>query len=213
MIISHVNNVVKVRANDGQVFNVPTGKTTVMVPMRGTGGGKMPGIFDFGRLLIEDRVPNITTADEASAAIYIIRKSWPQCQEKQRAIEQLIRFIEDKREERRDMAVMQLVELYGIERAKKLSEAVRKHVFWFPAFYMREENVAKVIKYLLDECPGAAGSCQWTPSNVSGAEHVVSAFTSSKKLGGFRSLMRSCAIPENRIRPIFDIARYLELHK
>ena len=143
---------------------------------------------------------------------YITRK-WLDCPEKNRAVSILMKFLGDKREERRDDAVMKLVELYGVDVAKKLSAGVRKHVFWFPAFYMREEPVAKVVLYLLDKCSGAASSCQWTPSTIATACRFMMTATNSKNAVGFRQLIQNLGIAESRIRPIFDIVKYLETTK
>lgn len=210
MIISSANDKVLIAAKDGTRFEADMKGTVVMVPARDGSGGTVPGVFNFGRLILENKISSVTTADEATSALHIIKRNWPTCQEKYRAIGIIVRFLSDKREERRDDAVMKLVELYGVKRAKKLSEAVRKHRFWFPAFYMRETAVADVVKYLLDSCPGCAGSTQWSPNNKNTAEHVVSMYCDSKKLGGFKKLMNASTIDESRIQPIFDIAKFLE---
>ena len=210
MIISVLKNVAKIKSRDGSIFEVNLSDHIVRIPARDGTGGTTVGVFDFGKLLLNGEIPRNTSADEATSALYIIRRKWMDCPEKHLAISIIMRYLADKREERRDDAVMKLVELYGVDRAKKLSAGVRKHAFWFPAFYMREEPVAKCVVYLVDNCRGCAGACQWTPSSREAALRFVSTATNSKSAVGFRQLINSLNIAESRIRPIFDIAKYLE---
>lgn len=212
MILSVLNNVARIKGYDDNVFEVNLADKRIMVPCRDGSGNKMPSIFDFGELLLNGKISSLATADEATSAMFRIRRTWNDSPEKSRALDILSKFLTGKRQERRDDIVIKLVELYGADRARKLSIGVRTHKFWFPIFYMREEGVANCVKYLLDDCTGVASTCQWTPSSKKSAIEVVSMYcSSSKKSVGFRQLLEKSGLAENRIKPVFDIARYLEL--
>ena len=76
MIISVIKNVATIKGIDGQTFKVDLNNKIVRVPVRDGTGDSMMSVFDFGTLLLENKIAPCTTADEATSAKYLIQRKW-----------------------------------------------------------------------------------------------------------------------------------------
>lgn len=197
---------------DGERFSIKAGWTRVSVPTRdGTGSTKM-ALFDMERLFRTGQVRTGTTADEAFAAMKLIREM-PRCQETARAIFVIKRYLDVLREQRRDQSIAVMTELYGASIATKLSRGYRDKAFRFPGYFLRETGFAHIVCELLNQWPGMSVMVYRTPTTFKQAVHACYNSKGSKCSVWMDKTLKRNVVAENRIGPIFDTVKYLETTK
>ena len=194
---------------EGERFSIKAGWTFVKVPTRDGTGGTKHALFDMERLFLKGHVRPGTTADEAFAAMKLIR-TLPCCQETSRAIFVIKKYLDRCREQRRDQSVAEMTELYGAEVATKLSRGYRDKAFSFPGYYLRETGFAHVVCDLIGQWPGLSGMVYKTPRTFEQAIHACYNSKGSKCSVWMRKTLESNLVAEDRIGPIFDTVRYIE---
>lgn len=194
---------------EGERFSIKTGWTHVKVPTRDGTGRTKGALFDMESLFLKGHVRTGTTADEAFAAMKLIREM-PRCLETSRAVFVIKKYLDSCREQRRDQSIAVMTELYGAEVATKLSRGYRDKAFRFPGYYLRETGFAKVVCDLIDQWSGLSVMVYKTPRTFEQAIHACYNSKGSKCAVWMRKTLESNLVAEDRIGPIFDTVRYIE---
>ena len=209
MIVGIKDDNMIIKDSRGDKFSVKLNRCIVDVPARdGTGKYKI-GWFNMKMLLMESKVDPRTTADEASAALKLCY-DWPNCPEKSLAIKTIKRYLDTKRDERRDETIIIMTSLYGPDIALKLSKGVRDLAFHFPCFFLKEAGFAKIVLGLVTDFRGTGSAVQFPPKNAHAALEVCQMFGGSKCMCWMRDILRQTRLDEKRIPAIFEVVKYLE---
>lgn len=209
MIVGIKDNNMIIQASNGDKFAVKLDRCIVDIPAR-DGTGKMKcGWFDMRELLMKNHINPRTTADEAGAALRVCG-GWLDCPEKALAIRTIKKYLDSKREERRDETVALMTSLYGLDIALKLSKGVRELAFHFPCYYLKESGFSKIVLGLLNDWRGCASASYYPPRTVSGALQVCQMTGGSKCRVWMRDILRNTKLDEKRIPAVFETVKYLE---
>ena len=214
MIVGNADNgkTLIFRAYNGDRFTMQCGYRIMTVPRRGQDGQPKTVIFNLTRLFENNEVPIGTTADEVYAVIGVMDAEMLPCEEKSRAIFLLKKYLNSTKAQRCNQYLLEMGALYDTSDGLRLYEAVGKNVFRFPAYYIREKEVAQLVNTLL-KYPGTASSCAYMPRNWDMAVRCAGIYGGSKAHCAIIKLRKELHLDDSRVEAAFVIARYLETHK
>ena len=209
MIVGIKNDNMIIKTANGDKFAVKLDRCIVDVPARDGTGRMKCGWFNMRDLLMKNQIDPRTTADEAGAALRIVGE-WLDCPEKALALRTIKRYLDDKRDERRDETIAIMTSLYGPDIALKLSKGVRDLTFHFPCYFLKEAGVSKIVLGLINDWRGCASASYYPPKTVAGALQVCQMCGGSKCRVWMRDMLRNTKLDEKRIPAVFETAKYLE---
>lgn len=214
MIVGYSNDrkTLKFESYSGERFDMECGYRRMTVPRRGDDGKPETVIFNLTRLFEDNVVPVGTTADEVYAAIGVIESEMLPCSERARAIFLLKKYLQDTKQQRCNQYLLELGALYETRFGLILYDAVGNNEFRFPAYYIREKEVAKLVNTLL-QYPGTASSCAYMPRNWDMAVRCTGIYGGNRAHCAIIKLRRELHLDNPRVEAAFVIARYLETHR
>ena len=196
----------------GERFEFEIGYRRLTIPNRDESGQERTVIFNMSDLIEKKRVPVGTTADEAYAVLRIVREM-PRCSERTYSEALIKNYLTQHRRQRTEEYLLRLGELYGAINGDCLFHAVHAKQFRFPAYFMREDETAKLVHLLIDEYPGVASSSSYVPDSWQKAIEYAEIYGNSKFRCALIKARRELHLDNRRIGAAWDIARYLEKHR
>jgi len=197
----------------GTDFPIELGYQFFKVPNRErpNAGLKMEA-FDMGKFVTTRRFPKGTTSDIANCVYDIIKRRWPNCEEKDGFLNLIQKFIAIQKEIRRDRFVLTLGRLYGEDDAVWISAGIRTHAFSFPVGHLTEPETAKLVKMLREEYSGAAGAMQYPPQSAEQATRALLRYAGSKASSQFSICAQKIKATDDQVYAAFSVVNWLEKH-
>ena len=210
MICSVHKDRMLIKASNGDKFYVQLGLQPVEVPRRDGTGEYKTTMFDMTMLMLKGCVRDGTSADTAAGALKLLG-TYPECPEINMACRIIKRFLDSQRERRRDETILTMAALYGQHNTLKISEGIRNHQFDFPVWYLKETGFAKAVNTLITEYPGTASAMAFAPWQFSQLQRACAIFGGSVCSHKMKVLFETLHLDESRIKPVFEVAKFLEV--
>ena len=214
MIIGHSEGgrTLKIQGYSGNVFDIRCGYRRMTVPRRDAHGQPTTVIFNLSQLLEDNEVPVGTTPDEVYAVIGILNMEMEPCAERSRAMFLLNNYLKGTKEQRCNQYLLEMGALYETRVGLLLYNVVGAGAFHFPAYYIREKEVATLVNALLDY-PGVASTGTYIPNNWDKLVRCAGMYGSSKAHCAMIKLRKELHLDDRRVEAAFLIARYVETHR
>ena len=214
MIVGHseCGRTLKIQGYSGETFNIRCGYRRMTVPRRGDNGQPTTVIFNLSELIEDRKVPFGTTSDEVYAAIGVINAEMESSEEKSRSLFLLNNYLKKTKAQRCNKYLLEMGALYEPRVGLLLYNAVGNGEFRFPAYYIREKEVATLVNTLLNY-PGVSSSSSYIPRNWDKLVQCAGMYGNSKAHCAVIKLRRELHLDDRRVEAAFLIARYVETHR
>ena len=206
MILSVVKDTLYFLADDGEKYKYPL-KPVLKVKYRDEVVEKEVILTS---TILLGKTGGLSTEELTAALLYV--KAWPKSIERSVPLNAIEKELGVRREQRRDAAIIKMTEIYGSRAALVMTDMIRHRRFPFPAYYLREDGVSRLVKLLIEEHPGAASQFQEVPKSRISAVSFAHRCGGSRLESAVRNLLEETGLTGVRCEAAFFAANYVETH-